>query len=558
MGIQINLAMKTKLLACLVLAGAMLLAGPCTLHAQPSQYSTNNFTFFYTVSNGVATIVGATGSGAMVIPGALKGVPVKSIGAGSFRFNGSITNVIITNGVTSIGEYAFSRCPNLTYAELGSSVTDIEYAVFSRCATLNQLIVDAPNPAYSAADGVLFDKNQTTLICCPNGLVGNYVVPAGVTNIARSAFSRCACLTNITIPSSVTGIGSNAFSFCSSLASITIPDTVSNIGPSTFTRCTSLTNVTLGANVTSLGTMAFIFCTNLTSIAIPDSVTNISSDLFDFSSGLTTVSMGARVAGIGDSAFWACTSLISVSIPNNVTNIKNNAFWYCTSLTNITIGSGVDTIGTNAFYWCPSLIGINVDPLNPAFCSRGGTLFNKSQTTLIQYPIGSTGGYTVPNGVTSIGNFAFSDSDNLSSVKIPGSVTNLGVSAFEDCENLTSLYFIGNAPVADATAFNYDSNTIVYYFSGSTGWSATLAGVPTALWNLQVPTNPGSIGVQANQFGFKITGTSNLVVVIEGCTNLSNPDWQPVRTNTLTGGSSYFSDPQWTNYPGRFYRLFSP
>jgi hypothetical protein len=87
---------------------------------------------------------------------------------------------------------------------------------------------------------------------------------------------------------------------------------------------------------------------------------------------------------------------------------------------------------------------------------------------------------------------------------------------------------------------------------------ATFAGLPAVLWNPQVQTSGASFGVRTNQFGFNITGTSNLVIVVEACTNLANPNWAPVGTNTLTGGWSYFSDPQWTNHTHRFYRLRSP
>jgi hypothetical protein len=73
-----------------------------------------------------------------------------------------------------------------------------------------------------------------------------------------------------------------------------------------------------------------------------------------------------------------------------------------------------------------------------------------------------------------------------------------------------------------------------------------------------VQTRHASFGVRTNRFGFTLNGASNLVVVVEACTNLANPSWSRVETNTLTGGSSYFSDPQWTNYPGRFYRLRMP
>jgi hypothetical protein len=101
-------------------------------------------------------------------------------------------------------------------------------------------------------------------------------------------------------------------------------------------------------------------------------------------------------------------------------------------------------------------------------------------------------------------------------------------------------------------------NTIVYYLPGTTGWGSTFSGCPALLWNPQAQTGDGSFGVLNNQFGFNITGTTNIPVVVEACTDLANPAWSPVGTNTLTGGSSYFSDSQWTNYPARFYRLRSP
>ncbi len=91
---------------------------------------------------------------------------------------------------------------------------------------------------------------------------------------------------------------------------------------------------------------------------------------------------------------------------------------------------------------------------------------------------------------------------------------------------------------------------------GTTGWGAFFANRPAVLWNPQ--TQPGSFGVRTNQFGFAITGSSNLVVVIEATTNLINPTWTPLQTNTLNGSSLYFSDPYWTNYPSRFYRVTWP
>jgi hypothetical protein len=143
---------------------------------------------------------------------------------------------------------------------------------------------------------------------------------------------------------------------------------------------------------------------------------------------------------------------------------------------------------------------------------------------------------------------------------LPDSVTDIGDDAFYDCANLTGVYFQGNAPSLGANVFDYDNKVTAYYLPGTTGWEdfVSSTGVPTTLWLPQMQTAGINFGEQTNQFSFNISWASGQTVVVEACTNLSNPDWQPVQTNTLTTGSAYFSDPQWTNYPGRFYRLRSP
>jgi hypothetical protein len=104
--------------------------------------------------------------------------------------------------------------------------------------------------------------------------------------------------------------------------------------------------------------------------------------------------------------------------------------------------------------------------------------------------------------------------------------------------------------------FYGDDNSTVYYLPGTTGWGPTLGGLPTVLWNPQAQTSDIRLGVRTNQLGFTITGAPNIVVVVEASANLA--DWSPLVQLTLTGGSSCFSDPEWTNYPARFYRLRSP
>jgi TrpR-related protein YerC/YecD len=127
------------------------------------------------------------------------------------------------------------------------------------------------------------------------------------------------------------------------------------------------------------------------------------------------------------------------------------------------------------------------------------------------------------------------------------SVTTIGVGAFSGCTSLTGVYFTGNAPSADLPEFDGDENVILYYLPGSTGWNTTFADRPAALWNPQALTSDASFGVRTNQFGFTLSWASDRVIVVEACTDLAHPVWFPQQTKTLAGGSSYFSDPQWTN-----------
>jgi hypothetical protein len=189
-------------------------------------------------------------------------------------------------------------------------------------------------------------------------------------------------------------------------------------------------------------------------------------------------------------------------------------------------------------------------------------LFDKPQTNLIQFPAGLGGTYTIPTGVVYIGESAFAECTNLVSVTIPYTVTTIGYEAFWYCLHLLGVYFQGNAPNLEGVVFyNFDNKPTIYYLPGTVGWGTTFGNQPTAQWFLPNPLilNYGSaFGVRSNQFGFTISWATNGSVVIEGCTDLANPVWTPLVTNALTGGSFYFSDPAWRNFPVRAYRVWSP
>ena len=165
---------------------------------------------------------------------------------------------------------------------------------------------------------------------------------------------------------------------------------------------------------------------------------------------------------------------------------------------------------------------------------------------------------TLPPNLTSIGVLAFGANYSLTGVTIPASVTSLGEAAFGDCNSLTNVFFAGNAPSADPTVFEEDPGT-VYYVPGTTGWTASFGGLPTAQWTLPSPLIlNNSTAIQGNQFTFTIVWNTNVSVVVEACTNLANPSWQPVQTNSLNNGTCVFTDPQGANYPARYYRVRSP
>jgi hypothetical protein len=119
---------------------------------------------------------------------------------------------------------------------------------------------------------------------------------------------------------------------------------------------------------------------------------------------------------------------------------------------------------------------------------------------------------------------------------------------------------MGNAPIVDSSVFFSDSNLTYYYLPNTTGWDefSTNVGVQPVLWNPLIQTSEGNFGLRNNQFGFSITGTTNIPIVVEACSNLANPVWTPLLTLNLTNGSFYFSEPFQTNTSGRFYRISSP
>lgn len=532
--------MKKPFFHSLVLSFMLALASPA------QTLVLGHWTYFLNGSN-EATIIGYSGPGGAVdIPSTLDGKPVRQLGgAGQGEepqagwppifgtFNTTVTSVIIPNGVTKIGDYAFIHCIRMTSITIPNSVTHIGLAAFNGCEEL--LGVTIPDSVTSLG-AVAFSS-------CPK--LSSVTIPNSVTSIGQNTFSGCSALTGVTIPSSVTSIGDSAFHFCTGLTSVTIPDSVTSIGTGAFGDCWKLASVTLSNNLTSIGNYLFMRCYKLAGVTIPDSVTSIGSLAFGSCFKLASVTIPSSVTSIGQEAFSYCGSLTSVNIPSSVTNIDAGAFAGCTGLSSAAIPNSVTSIADFTFFGCTGLTGVTIPD---------------SVTNIGNYAFhGCTGltSVTIPDSVTNIRNHAFHGCTGLTGVIIPDSVAGIGSSAFAhctglisavigsnvadisnglflNCTGLTSVYFRGNLPAmteGGISALQGIPQGSVFINAGSTGWGAEFEG-----WPIQVFAPRAHSPTRGNNGGFSFlwSGTGSIPMDVERADSPGGP-WTVVANGIRSG-----------------------
>ena len=402
------------------------------------------------------------------IPSSLKTVIITGgdrVPDNAFRNLDSIENLILAPTITEIGECAFDNLQSLKSISFGenSQLTTIKYSAFYDCSSLKSIEIP---PCVEIIDRYAF-SNCTSL--------ESITIPDSVTTIGKSAFSNCESITSIIIPNSITKIDDTTFYGCANLSSVIIPDTVTYIGNTAFRKCENLAKITIPDSVTHIGGGVFAECHSLTSVTIPSSAEFIGADVFYDCRNLESITL-PRTDNIDSSAYGFIEFIFNTgnynhssihNIPESVKYVnitggsKISASDFVTSdrrspinIVEIKISKDVTNIDVCAFKYCEKLQSIIVSDDNEVYKTVDGVLYTKDMKTLLSYPVAkSDETLTIPEGVTSIKDYAFRDTIYLRNVTIPTSITCIDKYAFYDCYSLTDITIPNSITKIDNYAF---------------------------------------------------------------------------------------------------------
>ncbi len=411
-----------------------------------TQYFTNEAGFVFKLHNGVYTLISCPDD-EVVLPEYYNGntykinlsnnsnlksvtVPgtVPCINNGAFDGCTALSEVIISEGVKHIENDSFFGCESIKSISLPITIESIGNTAFARCTSLAEITIDADNPYYCSADGILYDKALTKVITVPAGKAGKVTLKGGITTIGENAFRYCSLLTEITFPESVTTIEAGAFDGCHALESITIPENITYLPDRAFCDCLNLKSVILRGN-TRVDSGAFNSCYVLQTLGISENNT-----YHVFENGILYNKAKTEIVLVLD------TISGEVIIPDTITKIGMQQFFGLHGVTSIFVPKSVTDIGWGAFDGCSNLASITVDAQNPNYSSHGGVLYNKAQTEIVQVPGGISGNLSLPESISTITSETFDSAEKLSSITLPKSLVKIEDGAFYYCHELRAIY----------------------------------------------------------------------------------------------------------------------
>ena len=473
-----------------------------------------------------------------------------------FPYADNIAGIVIEEGVTSVGNYAFVRCKYASTVTLPSTLTRIGKYGFNNCRSMQSVVL----PEGLVSMGTSCFGECTAL--------KSIVIPGSVTSFGSSIFSNCANLAQVTFAEGMTHIPDSMFYNSDGLKSVSFPSTLVSIGDTAFRDCGSLSSVTIPAHVTSLGAAVFSDCISLKNIYVDDANPNysdINGVLFNKKQDVLITFPGGRYGSytipngtkeLGYAAFCRAVHLTSVTVPDSVTVYGRYAFTWCSSLTSAVIGENVTSVGEHGFGFCTNLKSVTF--LNPDTSIGSSCFSNCKNLTSISLPanlktIGSSMFWqcdklktvSIPSTVTSIGSGAFQDCDLIEYMTLPASVQTID-RAFYNMPKLKEVYVLGSISSVARQAFASCPKLEIVYFGGNLrGVDSTAFENCPSLKAVYVSTASAARSITASTSLGKLCANAKTVAVPKGTTNLSS---------YFTGKYIYAADVQ---YRGQDYTLYS-
>ena len=459
---------------------------------------------------------------------------VTGLDDGAFKNCETLTAVTLPATLTTIGNGAFAGCKALTGLSIPASVEHIGSAVFSGCTSLVSMALPA---AISCLGDSLFHGCKA---------LTDVSLPATLTAMGDATFSGCTALSGVSLPQSLTSMGNATFRGCSLLASVSLPPGLTVVGEFTFTNCRSLTSVMIPGSVTSIRHNSFEGCTSLEDLTIPPGVVSIGGAAFQGCTALTSLLLPDGLTEIMPSTFYDCTKLSDINIPATVTRIGEKAFYKCTGIKRLSMPSSVTTVGANAFYGCNAIRRVYAHDI-ASWCAIA--FANQHANPLQSFCGFYIGGekvthLVIPEGVTSIGDYAFISSDSIVTVTLPSTLVHVGTDAFAGCGNLYRVFITDLAAWCEIDFSSAKANPLHY------AHHLFLGGVD--MDQLTVPDDVKHIGNYAF-FGANALRTVTLGAAVtsigrsafEGCFDIRSVSFQD--SVRFIGADAFKSSPLLTN-----------